>query len=142
MNPTPLQMREKWLRLSIVMSKDITKRSYIPREYQDLRKFKGFLSYQVMLNWPGLIGWYGLQSQNTTRYDIVLRFLSVPPMPYTPAETVIKKAHELFNGEVCDEVEFIDYGDPSVDMVPRQEDLRFGKPFGVLPPELACLYTE
>lgn len=63
-------------------------------------------------------------------------------MRHTTAKAVVKEAHENFHGQVCDEVKVIDYGDASVDMVPRQAESRGGKPFGMLPPELACFYKE
>ena len=65
MDTTPLQIREKWLRLTITMSNTLIDPYRPSRELRNLRKLKAFLSNEVMPAWPGVVGWYGLHSDTT-----------------------------------------------------------------------------
>lgn len=144
MDPTPLQIREKWLRLTIAMSKD-TFDPYDPddppREVRNLMLLKHRLSDKVMPAWPGLIGWYGLHSGKSNKCAIILRFSAYSMRGKSRLE-VFQQVRGHFHDKVCDEVKIVDYGDASVDMVPRMADYSHWQPFGILPPELSCLYTE
>jgi hypothetical protein len=111
------------------------------RKVQNLMLLKHRLSDKVMPAWPGQIGWYGLHSGKTNKCAIILRF-SAWSMRGKSQQEVFQHVRGYFHDKVCDEVKIADYGDASVDMVPRMADYSHWQPFGILPPELSCLYAE
>jgi hypothetical protein len=76
-----------------------------------------------MSGWPGLIGWYGLYSEDAN-YALVLRF-SAALIRDKPEEDILKKAREQFHDQMCDMLEIIDCGDASVDMVPKRAEFAY-----------------
>lgn len=79
---------------------------------------------------------------DTTTYIMILRFSAVVAGQWSAAD-VWNNAREMFHEQGCEEVRVIGFGNASLEMVPRREDVPSNlRVFGMLPPELSCFYTE
>lgn len=159
MDQQSLQLREKWLRLTLKMSR---RSSDPPLKLESLENLNTFFVNQANFAWQGgLIGWYGWQythryvdcvsetgndtNVDTTTYIMIMRFRAVVAGQWSAAE-VCDRVREMFQGHLqgCEEVRVIGFGNASLEMVPRREDVPSSnlRVFGMLPPELSCFYTE
>ncbi|GAM37879.1 hypothetical protein TCE0_033f08170 [Talaromyces pinophilus] len=156
MDQQSLQLREKWLRLTVRMSR---RSSDPPLKLEKLENLNAFFVNQANFSWQGgLIGWYGWQYSykyvdcvsesgnvaiDTITYIMILRF-SAPVAGQWSAAQVCNKTGEMLQGQGCEEVRAVGFGNASLEMVPRREDVPSSnlRVFGMLPPELSCFYTE